>query len=73
MERIKQKIRNAELSKAFDEVAENAVGNPIIFETTPEAKDMKPNTIAKVKDATDYVFVKFPDGKTIRIPVEEVT
>ena len=73
MERGKEKVQDKEMGKVLDHIYQNALGNPVTFTETPSAAEMKANTIGKVKDATDYVYVKFSDGKCIRIPVTEVT
>ena len=73
MERGTKPIKDKEQASLFEHVYRNALGNPIIMDEQPTAAQMKANTVVKVKDATDYVFMKFPDGKTVKIPVSEVT
>ena len=73
MEKIRRKPKDKELSEAFKEVEDNALGNPLIFNSVPSAKDMKVNTIGKVKDKTDYLYIKFSDGKMVKVPVNEVS
>lgn len=68
----KAKNLSKEHQKVFDEVAQNALGNPVILDSEPSSSEMKPG-IGKVKDAVDYIYFKFPDGKTVKISVTEVT
>ena len=73
MERSKTKLKDAEIAKELDFIFQNALGNPIMFDEEPTAAQIKPNTIGKVKDANDYLFVKLSDGKTVKIATTEVT
>jgi len=59
--------------KIIEHIFENALGSPIIFTDTPTASQMKANTMGKVKDATDYIYIKLADGKCIKIAATEVT
>ena len=59
--------------KTIEHILTAGFGNPIVFKTTPTAATMKANTMGKVKDATDYLYIKFADGKAIKISTTEVT
>ena len=61
MERAKFAIPKDQ-TPIFEHIFQNAMGNIIIAETTPTDASMKANTIAKVKDATDFIYLKFADG-----------
>jgi hypothetical protein len=61
MERPKTTIPK-ETQQIFDHVFANGMGMPIIFEDTPTDDTMKANTWGKVKDATDFIYIKFADG-----------
>lgn len=73
MEETKINIKDENTVKVIKHIFDNALNNPVIFDSTPTSAQMKANTIGKVKNAVDYVFVKFPDGKTVKIAVTEVT
>jgi len=70
MERAKQKIKDQELNNVFDFIFQNAFGLPIIFEVTPTDATMKANTWGKVKDATDFIYIKFSDGVIKKIALQ---
>jgi len=62
MERPKLSLDPKNLNPLFDHIFQAAFGNPIIFEKTPTNAGMKANTWGKVKDATDFMYIKFADG-----------
>ena len=58
---------------AFNEVAKNSLGNPVILEEVPTSKDeLKANTIAKVKDTNDFVYIRFGDGALVKVAIDSV-
>lgn len=62
-----------EQKKVFNEIAGNVLGNPVTLEETPTAStELKANTVAKVKDAEDYVYIKFADGKMTRVAIDAI-
>jgi len=62
-----------EQKKAFDEVANNVLGNPVILEEVPTAAtELKANTVAKVRGAEDYLYIKFADGKMTRVAIDAI-
>ena len=71
---MESKIIPKEYDKGtIEHIFENAFGNPVIFSAVPTSANMKSNTWGKVKDATDYLYIKFADGKTLRISATEIT
>jgi len=62
MERPKIAITKENSMVIFDHIFANGMGNPIIFTAIPTDDGMKANTCGKVKDATDFMYIKFADG-----------
>lgn len=73
MERINIKTKDKDTRDDLEQIFSNAFGMPLILKDTPTASQMKANTMAKVKDATNYLYVKFADGKLLRIDATEIT
>ena len=62
-----------EQQDAFNEVAKNSLGNPTILTEVPTSKEeLKANTIAKVKDTNDYVYIRFGDGSLCKVAIDSV-
>ena len=57
-------------NQIFDHIFQNGMGNPIIFESVPTDAGMKANTWGKVKDATDFLYIKFADGVIKKIALQ---
>ena len=73
MERQVNRIKDKDTKDTVEHIYRNALGNPVVLKSEPTSAQMKANTIGKVKDATDYVYIKFADGKTVKVPVSEVS
>ena len=69
----KSKNLKKEEQDAFDEVAKNSLGNPTILTEVPTSKEeLKANTIAKVKDTNDFVYIRFGDGALVKVAIDSV-
>jgi hypothetical protein len=73
MEKIRQRFDDRKIDNAFQEVVKNAMGNVVLMDNAPTPEQVKANTIVKVKDAADYIYLKAGDGKLLKVPVSEVT
>ena len=62
MERPKLSLDPKNLNPTFEHIFQAGMGNILIFEETPTDATMKANTIGKVKNATDFLYIKFADG-----------
>ena len=69
MERFKGKLED-NVEKPLDWVFRNAMGNPVVFNDTPTKATMKANTWGY--DGDD-LYVKFPDGKTLKFSGTDVS
>lgn len=67
MQRYHRKLKEKEVNEALDFVAEQAFGNPIIFDSEPTAAQMKANTWGKVVDVNTAIYIKFSDSGAIKI------
>ena len=70
MERGKEKVQDKDMGKVLDHIYQNALGNPVVFDSAPTKEQMKANTVAK--HGTDIYF-KTADGTVLKITGVEVT
>ena len=70
---IKIKFNKDNPQKTIDELSQNVMVNPIILRETPtSASEVKSGTIATVKDATDYIYLRTADGKLARLVIDAI-
>ena len=67
MQRYHRKLKEKEVNEALDFIAEQAFGNPIIFDSEPTAAQMKANTWGKVVNVNTAIYIKCADGGAIKI------
>lgn len=70
MERPKLAIDPKNLNPIFEHIYQAGMGNILILESVPLSDEIKANTIAKVKDATDFLYIKFADGVIKKIALQ---
>ena len=73
MERSKKVFQEKEVKDLAEFVFQNALGNPVIFNSEPSKANIKANTWGKVKDVNTAIYVRFSDGGAIKITGTEVT
>ena len=61
MERFKKKVEDK--SGIFDHIIQNAMGNPVIFQSQPTNDNMKANTWGFFDDD---MYVKFANNTTLK-------
>ena len=70
MERAKQITNDKKLDPIFDHIFRNALGNPVILDTAPTAKEeMKPNTIAYFNNE---LFIRLANGELKKVTLTDI-
>ena len=70
MEKIPDKT---DLEKALGYIEQTTLGSPVILEQVPTSSgEVKANTIAKVKDNNEFVYIRFADGALVKVAIHSV-
>jgi len=70
VERYPKRVKEKEVNDTFDFIFRNALGNIIIFTSSPSKSQMKANTIGYYNDE---IFFKLANGELKKVSVTDVS